>query len=195
MQSNIPPPPTSETVSVPLPPPPPPPAGVIARAPVRYSLPEAPAEIPASEAELEEVLLKEQEAEANDPMEVDDNAPRTNRPGQKGFAERLLAKYGWTKGSGLGASGTGITTALKVKVDKSKNVSAARGKIIGGKRKDGEDVGKFGPMSEVIVLQGMVDGLDLDTEMGADGTLVQEIGEECGEKVCSCVPSTLLLLT
>jgi splicing factor 45 len=128
-------------------------------------------------------LLKEESTDAEDKMEVDDDTPRSNRPGQKGFAERLLGKYGWTKGSGLGASGTGITTALKVKVDKSKNTGAgARGKILGGKRKV-EEEGKFGAMSEVILLRGMVDGLDLDIEMGPDGTLVQEIGEECGEKV------------
>ena len=90
--------------------------------------------------------------------------------------------------------GTGITTALKVKVEKGKKrpdnekggfaSSGGRGKIIGGKRKGGDDdEGKFGAMSEVILLKGMVDGLDLDVEMGAEGTLVQEIGEECGEKV------------
>jgi splicing factor 45 len=42
-------------------------------------------------------------------------------------------------------------------------------------------------MSEVIVLRGMVDGMDLDEEVesGGDGGLMQEIGDECGEKVCS----------
>ena len=38
-------------------------------------------------------------------------------------------------------------------------------------------------MSEVVVLEGMVDGMDLDSEVGAgDGGIMQEIGEECGEK-------------
>lgn len=183
--SDIPPPPPPPMNDSVIPPPPPPvPNATIARAPVRYSLPEAPAEIPSSEAELEEALLKEEKAEEEDTMDIEDDNPRTNRPGQKGFAERLMGKYGWTKGSGLGASGSGITTALKVKVEKSKNVSGAgaRGKILGGKRKV-EDTGKFGPMSEVIILHGMVDGLDLNVEMGPDGTLVQEIGEECGDKV------------
>lgn len=107
-----------------------------------------------------------------------------------------MSKYGWSKGSGLGASGTGIINPLSVKVEKRKKKSDAegggfrdpaggRGKIIGGKKRgDGEaDKGRFGDMSEVIVLKGMVDGMDLDVEVG-DGGLMQEIGEECGEKVC-----------
>jgi splicing factor 45 len=176
-------------------PPPPPPtssvaAGTISRAPVRYNFPAAPAEIPASEEELEQALQNGDDDDGGEPMETDEQAPRSNRPGQKGFAERLMAKYGWTKGSGLGASGDGITTALKVKVEKVKKgpnaekggPSGGRGKIIGGKRKGAEEEGKFGAMSEVVLLKGMVDGLDLDVEMGSEGTLVQEIGEECGEK-------------
>ena len=80
----------------------------------------------------------------------------------------------------------GITTALKVKVDK-KGKNPGHGKIVGGKRKGGEAEGRFGAMSEVVVLRGMVDGLDLGVELGPDGTLVQEIGEECGEKVRLCL--------
>jgi splicing factor 45 len=180
----------------PPPPPPPPPTasvlvGTISRAPVRYNFPAAPAEIPASEEELEQALQRGDDLEdSGEPMETDERAPRSNRPGQKGFAERLMAKYGWTKGSGLGASSDGITTALKVKVEKVKKgpnaekggPSGGRGKIIGGKRKGGEEEGKFGAMSEVVLLKGMVDGLDLNVELGSEGTLVQEIGEECGEK-------------
>ena len=38
-------------------------------------------------------------------------------------------------------------------------------------------------MSEVVVLRGMLDGMDVDEEMGrGEGGLMQEIGEECGEK-------------
>ena len=42
-------------------------------------------------------------------------------------------------------------------------------------------------MSEVIVLRGMVDGMNLDeeVEVAGDGGLMQEIGDECAEKVCS----------
>ena len=154
---------------------------------MRYTLPPAPEEIPATEEELEEAFAKEQPAEE----EGGEGAPRSLRPGQKGFAERLMAKYGWTKGSGLGATGSGIVKPLQVKVEKPKKrpdsegggfvTTGGRGKIIGSARKS-EDEGKFGAMSEVIILKGMVDGLDLDAELES-GNLMQEIGEECSEKV------------
>ncbi|OQE21021.1 hypothetical protein PENSTE_c012G04891 [Penicillium steckii] len=205
-QSNPPPPPEDP----PAPPPPPgnappprttdifqPASATISRAPVRYTLPPAPADIPASEAELEEVFAKEEPPENENDSDVqnesNENAPRSLRPGQKGFAERLLSKYGWTKGSGLGADGSGIAKPLQVKVEKRKKrpdsegggfvTPAGRGTIIGGKRKGGEDTGKFGPMSEVIILLGMLSGMDLDAELsGEGGGLMQEIGEECSEK-------------
>ncbi len=175
---------------------------------MRYNLPAAPSELPSSEAELEDALrtdLREEE-------ERSDAAPRSLRPGQKGFAERLMSKYGWSKGSGLGASGSGIVNPLRVQVEKQKKKPdsegggfvgpGGRGKIIGGKKKGGHEAeaeeGKFGVMSEVVVLRGMVDGMDLDAEMEGvgDGGLMQEIGEECGEKVSifreqlNCCPFT-----
>ncbi|EED23736.1 G-patch DNA repair protein (Drt111), putative [Talaromyces stipitatus ATCC 10500] len=163
-------------------------SATISRAPVRYTLPPAPEDIPATEEELEAVMAKEE------PVQDDgEDAPRSLRPGQKGFAERLMAKYGWTKGSGLGASGTGIVNPLQVKVEKQKKkpdsegggfaTPAGRGKIIASKKKN-EEEGKFGPMSEVIVLYGMLDGMDLATELdnSQNGGLMQEIGEECNEK-------------
>ncbi|KAL6714957.1 hypothetical protein ACLMJK_007217 [Lecanora helva] len=198
------PPPFTEAPPLPSPPPPPPsiqappesvkpsaPTPNISRAPVRYNLPSAPSEIPSSEAELETALQDEAEDEAPS----SDAAPRSLRPGQAGFAERLMSKYGWSKGSGLGASGSGIVNPLRVQVEKQKKKPdsegggfvgpSGRGKILGGKKKggdgDGSQEGKFGTMSEVVVLHGMVDGMDLDAEMGQGG-LMQEIGEECGEK-------------
>lgn len=164
-------------------------SATISRAPVRYTLPPPPEDIPATEEELEEVFAKEEPVEE----QADENTSRSLRPGQKGFAERLMAKYGWTKGSGLGATGSGITKALSVKVEKQKKkpdsegggfaTPAGRGKIIGGAKK-GEEEGKFGEMSEVIMLRGIVDGMDLDTELNdsQDGGLLQEIGDECAEK-------------
>ncbi|KAJ9642445.1 hypothetical protein H2199_004826 [Coniosporium tulheliwenetii] len=204
-QQPLPPPPPSSELPLPIPPttilaPPPPtqaPPPTISREPVRYTLPAAaPAELPAIDAELESAVKQEpapkQDAQEEEEAPSEEPAPRSNRPGQAGFAQRLMAKYGWTKGSGLGASGSGIITPLAVKADKRKKLSDAqgggfkdkggKGKIIGGKKaKTAEDEGgKFGAMSEVIVLSGMVDGLDLGAEM--QGDLMQEIGEECGDK-------------
>ena len=189
------------------PPPPPPsphpasssapvPTAQISRAPVRYSLPSAPAELLASEAELEAKLAEDDTREAPGNTSPDADQSRSSRPGQTGFAERLLSKYGWTKGSGLGAQGTGIVNPLYAKVDKRKKKSdaegggfvtpAGTGKILGGqksKAKQEEEEGKFGAMSEVVKLEGMLRGLDLDIEFTREGGgIMQEIGEECAEK-------------
>lgn len=158
--------------------PPAPPPGQITRAPVRYNLPPAPESI-TSEAELENI--------------ADEDQPRSNRPGQADFAERLLSKYGWSKGQGLGAQGTGIINPLYAKADRRKKKSdaqgggyatpASTGKILGGTKPKAADEGKFGAMSEVIRLENMLDGMDLDEEIGREeGGIMQEIGEECGEK-------------
>ncbi|RMD41112.1 hypothetical protein DV735_g4049, partial [Chaetothyriales sp. CBS 134920] len=166
------------------PPPPPPPPGQISRAPVRYDPPPAP-----PDAELES-------ADAPSAAADDADQEKSSLPGQTGFAERLMAKYGWSKGQGLGAKATGITNALYAKADKRKKKSdaegggfvtpATMGKIMGGQKSKeaaAEDEGPFGAMSEVIRLGGMLDGLDIDAEMSADGGgLVQEIGDECGSK-------------
>ncbi|KZF25677.1 hypothetical protein L228DRAFT_266135 [Xylona heveae TC161] len=166
-------------------------SGTISRAPVRY---EVPAPEPAEEA-LDADMDREEEQE-NGGQEEDE--PRSLRPGQKGFAERLMAKQGWTKGSGLGATGSGIINPLQVKIEKRRKRPdsegggyvdvGGRGRIIGGKKGPGanadRDEGKFGAMSEVVVLRNMLGGIDLDTELEdhGDGGLMQEIGEECGEK-------------
>lgn len=176
----------------------------ISKAPVLFELPPAPADIPSSEAELAEALEREAEADADVEAEGtppppgsnddDEPAPRSNRPGQKGFAERLMAKYGYTKGSGLGAQGQGITSALKVKVEKRKKRSDAegggyltpggKGTIVGGKKSASAaqmEEGKFGAMSEVVVLKGMLAGIaDVGEEMG--NGLLDDIGGECDKK-------------
>ena len=150
----------------------------IARAPVRYNIP-AP-------------------TEGDTPMDSNgSDAPtppaeqgRSSRPGQKGFAERLLKRYGWEKGQGLGASGSGITTAIVAKAEKRKKrpdsegggwaAPANMGKIVGGKKR------KLDPSappaeaeitSEVVKFEGMLDNLDVGREI-EEKNLMQEIGEE-----------------
>jgi splicing factor 45 len=114
--------------------------------------------------------------------------PRSRAPGQQGFAQRLMGKYGWTSGTGLGANASGITSALHVKQrypgggGGGGKATMGATKIVGGKRKPGTEDEGYGPMSEVVVLRGMLNGMtDLEGEV-AEG-LGQEIGEECGEKV------------
>lgn len=179
------------------------PPPVISRAPVRYNLPPAPSELPQSDAELESTLYEDE----GEPELNSDPSTRSLRPGQTGFAARLMSKYGWTKGSGLGAKESGIVNPLRVQLEKQKKKPdsegggfvgpGGKGKIIGGARKGGvEETGKFGAMSEVVILLGMVDGMDLDVELegAGDGGLMQEIGEECGEKVRPTDPHLVHLL-
>ncbi|KAK7754846.1 hypothetical protein SLS62_003160 [Diatrype stigma] len=203
--SIIPPPPPPPPLQPPLPPPDAAAAAAepatISRAPVRYAAPEEPpaAVAPPTDADaMDEDTYTPPDAEQQQGTGEGEEGeqPRTKRPGQKGFAARLMSKYGWEKGQGLGADSSGIVAPLRVQVDKRKKsaVPAGRGRIVapktgGGRRSDaskgeeqeGEDVGKFGPMSNVIVLRDMLDGMaDLQAEMEAG--LAQEIGEECGDK-------------
>ncbi len=46
---------------------------------------------------------------------------------QGGFAARIMSKYGWTKGTGLHAGGEGITTALRVQVERRRRRADADG--------------------------------------------------------------------
>jgi hypothetical protein len=123
-----------------------------------------------------------------------------------------MAKYGWTKGTGLGATESGITTALRVHVEKRRRKPDAegggfegpggRGRVIApkmGKPKPtssstststGGGVegaaaageGRFGKSSVVVVLDRMLDNLAADLESEVEAGLGQEIGEECGER-------------
>ena len=183
--------PISPSVQQPLSPPPPPPqqpGGIISRAPVRYQLPPPPPDQPVDEDTPMNDAEDAIQAEA---------PPKNNRPGQKGFAQRLLQKYGWEKGQGLGATGEGITTAIVAKAEKRKKLPDAAGggwaapanmgKIVGGKKRKVDDPAssesdaRFGAMSEVVKLTSMLDGLDVRKEI-EENNLMQEVGEEMGEK-------------
>jgi splicing factor 45 len=158
---------------------------VISAAPVRY-------DVPAPPPPMEETPSAETQQDHDEPMEDQEEAPRSTLPGQKNFAERMMKKMGWQKGQGLGAEGTGIKTALKVQVEKRKKKPDAlgggfvgpsgMGRIVGGKKKkDGDD--HEPSLSTVLICYHMVDGKDLDYEMGPDGNLVEEIGLDCNREV------------
>lgn len=180
--------PYDATHAPPPPPPPPPPEEVqqpgvsLSRAPVRYEI-------------TSTSVGDDCDTTMRDAGQIAPEAeqPRSSRPGQKGFAERLLKKYGWEKGQGLGATGDGITTAIVAKADKRKKRADAEGggwaapknmgKIVGGKRRKiestADDDGKLGAMSDVVKLEGMLDGLDVHHEI-SENNLMQEIGDEFG---------------
>ncbi|KAJ4415298.1 hypothetical protein N0V85_002789 [Neurospora sp. IMI 360204] len=215
--SNMAPPRRSPSPAPPQPPAEPsaPDTATISRAPVRYEAPPQPPsapEVPGDDA----MDLDSGDEEVNydaipvplggasaseEPESASSDAPKSKLPGQAGFAARLMSKYGWTAGSGLGASESGITSALRVQVEKRKKRSDAEGggwaepggraKIIvgkpaagGGSSREEKDGGRFGKMSEVIVLDHMLDGMS-DEELRQEvegGELYEEIGTECGEK-------------
>lgn len=122
-----------------------------------------------------------------------EDEPRSNRPGQKGFAKRLLQKYGWKQGEGLGAQGDGITTILQHQTQKRKkkpdhegggwSAPAAMGKIVGGKKRKiegADDDSESTAWSIVARFDGMLKGLDIDHEI-VDGDLMQRMGEKMAE--------------
>ncbi|KAF8469069.1 hypothetical protein BDZ91DRAFT_792840 [Kalaharituber pfeilii] len=152
------------------------PSATISRAPVMYQRPVMSTSSPQPTGPSEE---EKQDEEGGSGTEIENDAPRSLRPGQQGFAYRLLAKYGWTKGTGLGADGSGIVKPLQMVASKKKE-EAGRGKVIDQNKRKNDDEGKFGKMTEVVVLRGMLRGIA--REEIASGELRQEIGEECGDK-------------
>lgn len=158
-------------------------SATISAAPVRYSQPQN-ASPPLNQDSVSEGL---DESAHSDPAF---DAPKSNRPGQRGFAERLLLKYGW-KGKGLGLLEDGITTALHHQPEKRKKGPDSKGpggigsgntsKIVGGKRQRlGDDGNAIGGKSDrtwsiVACFSGMLKDVDVLHEM-QHGTLMQDIG-------------------
>jgi len=159
--------PTSEPLPPPPPPPPPsaaiPPLAVdstISRPPVFYAQPEASATTnsPPSDPAISPYTEREPSPEAS------------SRPGQAGFAKRLMERQGWKAGQGLGRDGTGITKAIQM-VSSGKKGQPGRGRIV-DKNKKRTTADADG--SEVVVMRGIVDGKrHLD-----EAELLQKIGDE-----------------
>ncbi|CCJ28228.1 unnamed protein product [Pneumocystis jirovecii] len=122
-------------------------------------------------ANTEETDFKESNYENLKNPESSEAQNNSNMPGQKKFAERLMKKYGWEKGKGLGASNDGIVNPLVVKHSKDRK---GTGSII-NKNRSYEKTGKFGKMSKVILLTNVS---ELET---LDDDLSQEIGDECNK--------------
>ncbi|KAF2745640.1 hypothetical protein M011DRAFT_469309 [Sporormia fimetaria CBS 119925] len=118
------------------------------------------------------------------------------------FAERMMQKMGYVKGQGLGKNNDGVTTHLEVKARKvskqdrsyvtddfdedspgGKAIKAAQVfDITGGLRKK-KDVGPFGEPSAVVVLWGVADGVDFESDaLRDDGGVRQEMGDVFDEK-------------
>ncbi|KAL8382952.1 hypothetical protein RB595_006629 [Gaeumannomyces hyphopodioides] len=174
-------------------------AATISRAPVRYDA----AAAPDDEMDVDQGDSydggddgDEDGGQSTAGLGAGDQAQRSSRPGQSGFAARMMEKMGWEKGRGLGAEGNeGITRGLSVKLEKRRRLPDAEGggfaqpagvgRIVGGKPAPGGSgagqEGKFGRMSEVVVLRGMLEGMH-DVAAEVEKGLSQEIGEECGEK-------------
>lgn len=188
-QNPPPPPSSSPPAALATPPPPPPPAeparptssgGVISGAPTFN--PEWLALKAREEAAKAAKAAREEKA----------SAAESETPQSK--AKRMMEKMGYEEGKGLGATGEGITTALKVQAEKRKKKSdaqgggfatpAAMGKIVGGKKTNktnaDDDGGPHGRMSAVVKFEGMLKGMDVDKAIQDEGIL-QEIGDEMAE--------------
>ncbi|CAK4033887.1 hypothetical protein AC578_8877 [Lecanosticta acicola] len=181
-----------------IPPPPPPesqhPAAASAQSVVVSAAPTYNPEYARMKAQQEAVDAQEPEQQ-DKPADVD--APRSNRPGQLGFAEKYMKKHGHQQGQGLGAQADGIITPIMLQQNKRKKrpdaegggfAAPATGRIVGGKRAktaahsgDGEGDAEAAQtkMSEVVKIEDMLANLDVDQEI-QNNDLLQEIGEEMG---------------
>ncbi|CAE6363434.1 unnamed protein product [Rhizoctonia solani] len=125
-------------------------------------------------------------AQAAPQQESDEN------PDPRGFAERMMAKWGHKSGQGLGVNSTGIVHALAVEQSNRPKGNKAGGSAGGFGAKDGNRMGKiinanedvrqkeelerFGEPSRIVVLRNMV-GLE---DIG-DDDLPGEVAQECNK--------------
>ncbi|KAF2155578.1 hypothetical protein K461DRAFT_318303 [Myriangium duriaei CBS 260.36] len=173
--------PAPGTFNTPTPPPPPPSSATISSAPVHYSPPPPPSTLSAAPVHYSQPPPQEAPPPDSEP---------SSRPPKSSYGKRLLQKYGWTEGSGLGATGTGIVTPLRHQAEKRKKRPDADGggwlgpaggigRIVGGKKARVDNAEAGGEWSIVAVFGGMLDGVDVQREMG-EGTLMQDVGEAMG---------------
>jgi splicing factor 45 len=151
--------------SIPPPPPPPPPPlpdAIISRAPVMYQ---------PSPADSEHAVSGDDSY--SPPGSPEPTAEPSSRPGQAGFAKRLMEKQGWKAGQGLGRDGKGITKAIQM-VSSGKKGHAGRGKIVDKNKRKNVDSGNGGK-SEVVVMTGIIDGKRNDFD---HAELLQKIGDQ-----------------
>ncbi|KAM0754445.1 hypothetical protein T439DRAFT_376927 [Meredithblackwellia eburnea MCA 4105] len=119
---------------------------------------------------------------------------QSSEPDNRPFAERLMTKYGWTSGSGLGANESGMTSALSVQSsssNKGKKGKGAEGTSGGAPTGMGKGRGtiidkgreermegkreKFGDPSRVVLLTNLCGPSDLDDDLG------NEVAEEANK--------------
>lgn len=135
--------------------------------------------------------------------------PPPHRPGQADFARRLMDKYGWKEGQGLGASESGRTSILTVETntpshpskrkkgqqeDENQQPQAKRGTMASGVGKgrgmvvdesraerEKEEKEKYGEPTRVVMLSNMVGPNEVDDD------LADEIGAS-PLPCCLCIP-------
>lgn len=117
---------------------------------------------------------------------TDDDDDEEHRPDPAAFAERLMAKWGHTRGQGLGAEGNqGRADALIMEKVPQKphrgghdsSSTASRGKFTTADPRVQEDLEKYGSPSEVIYLGNILSADDEED----DDDLPEDIAEECNK--------------